>query len=215
MTDLLSLLNKMSFSELYDLNYDIDILEKYLNEIHKNLKENNIVIDAGCGTGIFSINLEEKASYVYGLDIDKDMLRIASKRLSKTKLIEHDLINPWPIYGDFIIMMNDVINYFEKPLEVIQNAINSLNGEGIIIFDLYNNPKSYRQSNQEGIIFDWKRTVRFKKINHLVRFKEKEYSVVQYKHNIKKIVRYLRSKGFRVNMISKLVPEKVLIIAEL
>ncbi len=215
MTDLLSLLNKMSFSELYDLNYDTDILEKYLNEIYKNLKENNIVIDAGCGTGLFSKNLEKKSSIVYGLDNDEEMLNFASKRLKKTKLIEHDLRNPWPIYGDFIIMMNDVINYFEKPLKVIENAINSLNDKGIIVFDIYNNPKSYIQKNHEGIIFHWKRTVRFKKINHLVRYKEKEYSVVQYIHNIKKIVRYLRLKGFRVNKISKLVPEKVLIVAEL
>lgn len=44
--------------------------------------EHDLVLDAGCGTGRFSVELERVGARVVGLDIDMDMLAIAARRLA-------------------------------------------------------------------------------------------------------------------------------------
>ncbi len=44
--------------------------------------EHDLVLDAGCGTGRFSIELARVGARVVGLDIDIDMLAIAARRLA-------------------------------------------------------------------------------------------------------------------------------------
>ncbi len=44
--------------------------------------EHDLVLDAGCGTGRFSVAMERAGARVVGLDIDMDMLAIAVRRLA-------------------------------------------------------------------------------------------------------------------------------------
>ncbi|MFW6092110.1 MAG: class I SAM-dependent methyltransferase, partial [Actinomycetota bacterium] len=44
--------------------------------------DDDLVLDAGCGTGRFSVELARAGAHVVGLDIDMDMLVLATKRLA-------------------------------------------------------------------------------------------------------------------------------------
>lgn len=61
------------------------------NRIIREIKPKDKVIELGCGTGYNLENIEKKAKCdLFGLDLSDDMLNIASKKLSSTKLLNKE-----------------------------------------------------------------------------------------------------------------------------
>ncbi len=58
----------------------IDEVETNLAFSMFNTKKEMKVLDAGCGTGIFSLKLAKKGCVVTGIDISRDMMTIAQKK---------------------------------------------------------------------------------------------------------------------------------------
>ncbi len=85
--------NKKFFDRIAK-HYDNRIFLKYLaNSQIKMLdfikiKKNSKILDAGCGTGnLLEILEKQNEKYrLYGIDISKEMLKLAGKKLKKTKL---------------------------------------------------------------------------------------------------------------------------------
>ena len=78
-----------------------DRLEQELVFSMAGVKEGDRVLDAGCGTGIYSIGLAKKGAIVTGLDASLDMLEWARAKASKAGLkidfIDADALNlPFP-----------------------------------------------------------------------------------------------------------------------
>ncbi len=91
--DKLSLMNKGTsqlfdgWPEAYDRWFTTptgSIVKKYETELILNLltpKEGEIILDAGCGTGIFTLDILSRGSKVIGLDLSLPMLRKAEEKL--------------------------------------------------------------------------------------------------------------------------------------
>ncbi|MCE7733397.1 MAG: class I SAM-dependent methyltransferase [Candidatus Heimdallarchaeota archaeon] len=62
------------------------------NRIITLVKENDRVLDLGCGTGILSLLMAKKGAIVKGIDINPDMLEIAESRISEQNLSESILL---------------------------------------------------------------------------------------------------------------------------
>ncbi|MBW3020687.1 class I SAM-dependent methyltransferase [Candidatus Woesearchaeota archaeon] len=133
----------------------IEIAKKYGNHNNKTL------LDIGCGTGTHLSYLEKHYDCT-GLDPFESMLRVARKKLKKTKLIKGDMryFNLKKKF-DVIISLYSVISYsgtYSVFKKVLKNIYNHLNEGGILIIDpffqkepgkkgdkywLYNEPKKW------------------------------------------------------------------------
>ncbi len=106
-----------------------DMLEtNYLSNI---IKKNSIILDAGCGNGIFFSRLYKKLKYrqALGIDYSEGMIYNAQKRnLAKTNFIVDDITKlnntkKLKIKFDYIITKRSLINLnnSKKQVEVIKN----------------------------------------------------------------------------------------------
>lgn len=102
----------------------------------------SLVLDAACGTGNLTIELDKRGYDMIGLDISDAMLSVAlgKKRRGNILFIKQDMRN-FELYGtvDAIICAYDSINYLETLADVglfFKNAANYLNPGGILIFDI-------------------------------------------------------------------------------
>jgi len=95
------------------------------------------ILDAGCGTGIYSRMLAEKRAEVTGIEISKKMLDIA-KEYCKGLEIKFDKgsVDELPYDdGSFdIIIASLVIHYFADPTKVFKEFHRVLKKDGILVF---------------------------------------------------------------------------------
>lgn len=100
------------------------------------------VLDLGCWTGRFGEKLKkEKNCYVVGVDIDKQAVKIARKRLNKVILL--DLDNPEKLLKQTnekfdVIVMADVLEHLKKPSDVLLVNKKLLKDNGYLIASIPN-----------------------------------------------------------------------------
>lgn len=59
---------------------DRKLFERNLASIQENLKETDVVLDFGCGTGLYTLAFAERAKEVIGLDTSAEMIRLAEEK---------------------------------------------------------------------------------------------------------------------------------------
>jgi len=136
------------FAYLYDrLMEDVDYGE-WANYVEKiMLEEDNKphkILELACGTGNITIPLAGKGYNITGLDISQDMLMVAKdKALEKNMdilFIQQDMIDlELEEKFDCVLSMCDGMNYIidENDLtQVFQRVYNTLEDEGVFIFDI-------------------------------------------------------------------------------
>jgi ubiquinone/menaquinone biosynthesis C-methylase UbiE len=64
-------------------------LNKVYDRITSNIKKGQSVLDIGCGTGALTLRAATKGAKVKGIDLNPQMLEIAKKRASETKLSQN------------------------------------------------------------------------------------------------------------------------------
>jgi ubiquinone/menaquinone biosynthesis C-methylase UbiE len=125
----------------------------YIFQQLKNLKyKPKKVLDLACGNGLASVLLAKKGLKVYGLDISKEMLKLAKLRAKKAsvkiKFIHADMRNfTLPEKVDLVISLYDSLNYLLKLEDLektFENVFNILVPGGIFIFDM-NTRKTLRR----------------------------------------------------------------------
>jgi ubiquinone/menaquinone biosynthesis C-methylase UbiE len=73
-----------STANIYDLRYAEEQMAKIRAAIgHVKIKEDDIVLDAGCGTGLFFECIADKARTIVGVDLSKKTLLQAKKRVGE------------------------------------------------------------------------------------------------------------------------------------
>ena len=96
-------------------------------------------MDAGCGTGQFSIELALRGANVLGIDISSNLIEIAKKRLPENlkenaEFISSDMMKNHGNF-DFVILMDSLIHYPEKDtVNILENLLQNTNEK--ILFTL-------------------------------------------------------------------------------
>jgi len=110
----------------------LEIAKKYGNHNNKKL------LDIGCGTGTHLSFLEKKYTCA-GLDPFESMLRVARKKLKKTKLIKGNMRDfNLKTKFDIIISLYSVISYagtYPVFKQTLKNIYDHLNTGGVLIID--------------------------------------------------------------------------------
>ena len=144
------------FGDLYSQYYDLLYKDKdykaevdYINNlIKKNIKNAKTILDMGCGTGKHAELLCDKGYTVLGVDLSKDMLKVANTRrkgkedklnFSYSKIQELNLGKKF----DVIISLFHVMSYQNSNNELIkffEIVKEHLIDDGIFIFDFWYGP---------------------------------------------------------------------------
>jgi len=146
------------FARYYDnfmdhVTYD-EWVNFVLNQYHKKFKKSpQSILELGCGTGSISTRLVKKGLNVDATDVSSEMLKIASQKPFKPKLFRADMLSPIQKKYDFILLLFDSMNYLlkdEEILQLLENAQQSLNDDGMFIFDI--STKKNCEKNFDGFI---------------------------------------------------------------
>lgn len=126
-----------------DVNYKewADYIEKIFEA--QNIKP-SLILDLGCGTGSFCIEMAKRGYEMIGCDISVDMLSIARSKSDDEGLeilfINQDMAD-FELYGtvDVIVCLLDSINYLTDKRDLtrmLKLVENYLNPQGLFIFDI-------------------------------------------------------------------------------
>jgi ubiquinone/menaquinone biosynthesis C-methylase UbiE len=108
------------------------------------------MLDVACGTGNHIVYLK-KYFNISGVDIDKDMLRIARKKLPGTKFIRGDMrtFKPNELF-DVIVCLFSAIGHLKTYTNLektIKNFSGHLKTGGIMIIEPFVTPEKYLEKN--------------------------------------------------------------------
>jgi len=101
--------------------------------------ENKKILDAGCGTGRWSVRLAKRGAKVYGIDFSEGMLSQAKKKAEKEKVnidfISHDLTKRFPFQKRFFdaILCSTVIESIKNIEPVFREFGRTVKKNGILV----------------------------------------------------------------------------------
>lgn len=128
------------FAKYYDIFYQNKDYKKEVKFLLNFIDDNMNVLDIGCGTGIHASLLQKENISVDGLDLNKEMLDIAKKRI-KGSLYNQNMLNiDINKKYNIIISMFAVLNHLKNTDEleiVFKNMSNILLPNGKILIDLH------------------------------------------------------------------------------
>ncbi|NJD04119.1 MAG: class I SAM-dependent methyltransferase [Ruminiclostridium sp.] len=126
---------------------DIDY-SKWADYIEELFQRNNtrpsMILDLGCGTGSFCMEMAARGYEMIGIDLSPEMLSCAQAKALDKKLdilyLNQD-ITCFELYGtvDAIVCLMDTLNYitYKNDIKHVLNLVNNyLNPGGLFIFDL-------------------------------------------------------------------------------
>ena len=131
-----------SLSKVYDKARVLDYYKKTLETILSFIKnKKSRILDVGCGTGMYSIELSKLGHDVIGTDFSKYMINRAkiNSRLNKgkCKFIVHDIEKPLPKTisnkGFDLIIFNSSWEFLPDPVAALKNLRNYLKNNGKIL----------------------------------------------------------------------------------
>jgi SAM-dependent methyltransferase len=197
------------FEPLYDLLMsDVDY-EALFHEIKPYLKQDDLIIDAGCGSGYMLIELIHHGYRAIGLDVSTHMLALAEEKMRQqhlmTELYEHDLRKPMIGQADVILAMFDVVNYFKGVKKVFRNIHQALYPQGRFIFDCYqisvlNDYDGYVEDEVDPVVYRWESRVSGHQFIHEVSYDGQTDKIIQYVYDVSYYIHLLESLGFDVEV---------------
>lgn len=147
-----------SLAKYYDKIYQDKDYKREVAIINNILKKNKAktLLEVACGTGRHTEFLAKKYK-VTGIDLNKDMLNLAKKRVKGVKFIEGDMkkfkLNQ---RFDAITCLFSSIAYIrtKKDLEkTFKNFYNHLNDKGILIFDTGFFKESFKDGYKHSVTY--------------------------------------------------------------
>lgn len=143
---------------------------KFINKIieHLNLKPKSKVLDAGCGKGRHSIEIEKLGHIVTGIDLSKNSIKFAKQfENSNLNFLVHDISKPLNIEFNLVLNLFTSFGYYEKDkdLEILLSLERNLDKNGTGVIDFFNiknvkdNLVKKEQTTIENIKFKIKRKI--------------------------------------------------------
>ena len=186
--------------------------------------EQGLVVDLGCGSGIWAKILVEAGYKVLGIDQSAEILAIARKRVAQGRFVEASFFRAKIPPCDVITSLGECLNYrFDQTNNIktlkrlFKRAYDALRPGGLFVFDVvqvgYLRKSLPSHSFQEGK--DWAillkverdakaRTLRrsivsFRKVGTLYRRSEENHDLILYKSS--ELAKELRRVGFKVHYL--------------
>ncbi len=129
------------------MTLDIDYV-KWADYVEKIIQKNKVkasmILELGCGTGSFGIEMAKRGYEMICLDLSSDMLDRASEKAAEAGtdiLFLNQDMSSFELYGtvDVIVCLLDSFNYLIKPSQaqkMLKLVHNYLNPGGLFIFDV-------------------------------------------------------------------------------
>lgn len=176
---------------------------KFINKIieHLNLKPKSKVLDAGCGKGRHSIEIEKLGHIVTGIDLSKNSIKFAKQfENSNLNFLVHDISKPLNIEFNLVLNLFTSFGYYEKDkdLEILLSLEKNLDKNGTGVIDFFNiknvkdNLVKKEQTTIENIKFKIKR-----KINKFSVIKEISFEDSSIDYKFKESVNTLSLLDFK------------------
>ncbi len=143
-------------ADSYDLWYQdqvgkrVDKLENSLVFKHFSPERASLILDAGCGTGIYSRRLAKKGHYVIGLDASEKMLQLAKNKPSYQgpviEYIKGDL-HYLPFKNNLFdsVICITALEFCRDAYQVVLELGRVLKPQGQLIFGMLNKESSWMQ----------------------------------------------------------------------
>ncbi len=154
-----------NFAYVYDsLTRDIDysVWADFVEQIiQKNIAAASMILELGCGTGSFGIEMAKKGYEMICLDLSSDMLDRASSKAEQEGtdilFLNQDMSN-FELYGtvDVIVCLLDSFNYLTRVQQVsrmLKLVHNYLNPGGLFIFDI-NTQYKFENTLSDNVFYD-------------------------------------------------------------
>ncbi|MBS3149665.1 class I SAM-dependent methyltransferase [Candidatus Woesearchaeota archaeon] len=134
-----------AYNKIAKIYHDKRITGKDLNELSEqpatfsllgNIKGKK-VLDAGCGSGVYSRLLAEKGAQVYGIELSSEMVDLAKKHCAGMDIdFKQGSINKLPYANNTFdtIIASLVIHYLKNPETALKEFHRVLKKGGILIF---------------------------------------------------------------------------------
>lgn len=137
-------------------NYELEV--QFMIDIFKRYKIKPLLIyDVACGSGNHSKILLEKGYNIVDVDLNRGMINVAKKKVSKLRIYQQDMrkLN-MKEKADCIITMFNAINHFSSYRDfemMLRSYWNNLNNKGVVIFDTMFDQKNWpNEFNNSKII---------------------------------------------------------------
>ncbi|MBS3118743.1 class I SAM-dependent methyltransferase [Candidatus Woesearchaeota archaeon] len=132
------------FAEYYDLCYSKKDYNKETNFLKSLIKKYKItgkhLLEFGCGTGGHAIHLRKDDFKIVGVDLNKEMLKIARKKSKSIHFLQGDMRTcDLKKRFDIVICLFSTIHYNQNCRELektLRNFYKHLKPRGLLIFDM-------------------------------------------------------------------------------
>lgn len=122
--------------KLEHANYDE--YDRLIEDLSASQAGRKSILDLGCGYGYFSyfLHYRDPDRHITGVDYDEEKIATAQHGFEKNENLNFVQANvkDFSIKNQDVIFINDILHYMrrEDQIEVLQNAVNGLNENGII-----------------------------------------------------------------------------------
>ncbi len=185
--------------------------------------ENGLVVDLGCGSGIWAKALTQAGYDVLGIDLSDAMLDLAREKAPKAKFQNASLLRVKLPNCDAVTSIGECLNYqfdehgLAELKDLFARIYETLRPGGLFIWDMAepgyvrgaNPQKTYSEGKDWAILLEKKEDKKrnkltrkmtiFRKVENLYRRSEEVHCVQLYKGS--EIAKELRQIGFRVRII--------------
>ena len=187
----------------FGYKYKKDFIERYkiwTVVIAKYSDKNNIVLDIGCGSGIFSFYAAEYNLKVIGVDASSRMINLCKAKLQENQSISNlsffncdiNQLNNLMKEEIDLIICSSVLEYVEDLNETIEIMSGLLNNYGTLIFSMPNKLSLYRLI--ELIAFKFVRLpIYYRYVRQIITLNKMTAKLKNYGFNVVEHVYYART----------------------
>jgi ubiquinone/menaquinone biosynthesis C-methylase UbiE len=165
------------------------------------------VLDAGCGSGIYSKILARKGAEIYGLEISQNMLKFAREHCKNYKIeFKKGSIDRLPYKNNSfdLILASLVIHYLKKPEKAFKEFNRVLKKKGILVFSTHHPVfcAYQRTINQKGkkeiVISDY-----FKEGKFYWRLRNSKVNIPSYRLSFERLIGMVYKNGFVIEKLKE------------